>query len=50
MCIERLTQNIVKMFTEDDLEKCHEISYEIAETFLTKEVEKKWKTIIETLI
>ena len=50
VCIERLTQNIVKMFTEDDLEKCHEISYEIAETFLTKEVEKKWKTIIETLI
>ena len=44
--IEALTDRLVRLFTEDDLESFHKHSYEKAKRFLTKEVELKWKSIV----
>lgn len=44
--IEALTDRLVRLFTEDDLESFHEHSYEKAKEFLTKEVELRWKNIV----
>lgn len=44
--IEALTDRLVRLFTEDDLESFHKHSYEKAKEFLTKEVELKWKSIV----
>lgn len=44
--IEALTDRLVRLFTEADLDSFHEHSYKKAKGFLTKEVEKRWKNIL----
>lgn len=44
--IEGLTNCIIRMFTEADLEKFHQHSYEKAQNYLTSEVEKRWAKLI----
>ena len=44
--IEELTDRLIRLFTEADLDRFHEHSYEKAKKFLTKEVELKWKKIM----
>ena len=44
--IEALTNRVIRLFTEADLESFHEHSYRKAEEFLTKGVELKWKKIV----
>ena len=44
--VEALTNRLVRLFTEDDLNRFHEHSYEKAKEFLTKEVEQRWKSIV----
>lgn len=48
--IDKLSEAIIKLFTEDNPEEYHRCSYEIAERFLTTEVEKGWKELIAELI
>ena len=43
--IEALTDRLIRLFTEADLDSFHERSYEKARGFLTKEVELRWKNI-----
>lgn len=44
--IKALTDCLVRLFTEADLDGFHEHSYKKAEKFLTSEVELKWKEIV----
>lgn len=44
--IDALTDRLVRLFTEADLDSFHEHSYEKAKKFLTSEVERKWKRIL----
>ena len=44
--VEALTDRLIRLFTEADLESFHEHSYEKAKGFLTKEVELRWKNIV----
>lgn len=44
--IEALTDRLIRLFTEADLDCFHEHSYEKAKGFLTKEVELRWKSIV----
>lgn len=44
--IEELTDRLIRLFTEADLDSFHEHSYEKARGFLTKEVELRWKQIV----
>ncbi len=44
--VEALTDRLIRLFTEADLERFHEHSYEKAKGFLTKEVELRWKNIV----
>ena len=44
--IEELTDRLIRLFTEADLDSFHEHSYEKARGFLTKEVELRWKEIV----
>lgn len=43
---EALTDCLVRLFTEADLDGFHAHSYEKAKEFLTKEVELRWKNIV----
>lgn len=43
--VSTLTDCIIKLFTEADMEAFHEHSYEKAEKFLEKEVEKQWQSV-----
>ena len=45
--ITLLAKKIVHMLTEDDMEAFSEHSYEKAEAFLTKEVVKKWISLLK---
>lgn len=45
--IQKLTECIVRLFTEADLEVFHKHSYEKANLYLTKEVEKRWTKILK---
>lgn len=48
--IRELTDRIIRLFTEADMEAFHQHSYEKAKEYLTTEVEKKWeKTVMETM-
>ena len=40
---------IKKLFMEDDLDEMHEHSYKKAKEYLAREVEAKWKNLIETI-
>lgn len=42
-----LSAGIVRLFTEGDLEAFHKHSYEKARIYLTGEVEKKWKKVLD---
>ncbi len=44
--IEALTDRLIRLFTQADLDSFHEHSYEKARKFLTKEVEQRWKDIV----
>ena len=44
--VQKLTECIVRLFTQADLEKFHKHSYEKAKSYLTEEVEKGWKSIL----
>ena len=44
--VKLLAQRIVQLFTQADLEAFHEYSYQKADEFLTKEVEKKWEMVL----
>ncbi len=45
--VDKLAECIMRLFTEADLERFHEHSYEKAKAYLTPEVEKKWKNILK---
>lgn len=45
--IQKLAECIVRLFTEADLEKFHQHSYEKAKMYFTKEVEKGWRNILK---
>ena len=44
--VEKLAECIVRLFTEADLAKFHEHSYEKARGYLTEEVVKRWKSLL----
>lgn len=44
--IDALTDRLVRLFTEANLDSFHEHSYEKAKKFLTSEVEQKWKSLV----
>ena len=44
--IQKLTECIIRLFTEADLEAFHKHSYEKAKAYLTEEVEKAWKSVL----
>ena len=44
--VKELSDRIVRIFTEADLESMHEYSYEMGAKYLTKEVEKKWTELL----
>ena len=44
--IEALTDRLIRLFTEADLESFHKHSYEKAKNFLTEEVELRWKNLV----
>lgn len=43
---EALTDRLINLFTQADLDSFHKHSYEKAKKFLTEEVEQRWKTIV----
>lgn len=45
--IRKLTECVVRLFTEADMEEFHRHSYEKAQTYLTIEVEKRWAEILK---
>ncbi len=44
--VPKLTEGIVRLFTEADLDAFRRHSYEMAQSYLTEEVEKKWEGIL----
>ena len=44
--VNELAKGIVRLFTEADMEAFQKHSYEKAEAYLAKEVEKKWKNLL----
>ena len=47
--IQNLSENIIRLFTEADMERFHRHSYRIAKQYLTKEVEEKWKKLLKKI-
>ena len=47
--VEKLADCIVRLFTEADMKSFHKHSYHKAKEYLTKKVEKRWKTLIKTI-
>lgn len=45
--IEKLSEAIIRMFTEADMEQFHAHSYAKAQNYLTTEVEKRWATLLK---
>ncbi len=48
--IQKLAECIIRLFSEADLEAFHQWSYDKAESYLTKEVEKRWAQIFRKTI
>ena len=48
--IAKLAENIVRIFTEADMDAFHKHSYEKAKTYLTEEVQKRWATTLNQTI
>lgn len=47
---KKLTECIIRLFSEANLEEFHRHSYEKAKKYLTREVERKWKHLLEQTI
>jgi accessory Sec system glycosylation protein GtfA len=47
--MNKLSESIVKLFTDSDMEAFHEHSYEKAKGYLTSEVEKKWAKLLNRM-
>lgn len=45
--IQKLAECVIRLFTEADIEKFRQHSYEKAKSYLTKEVEKKWQEVLK---
>ena len=45
--IQKLSECIVRLFTEEDIEAFHQHSYEKAKLYLTKEVEERWIELLK---
>lgn len=45
--INALTDRVIRIFEEADLEAFHQHSYAVASRYLTSEVEKKWAQVVE---
>lgn len=45
--IRRLTEHIVRLFTEADMESFHRHSYEKAKAYLAEEVEGRWRDLLD---
>lgn len=45
--IQKLTECIVRLFTEADLDSFHDCSYRMAKGYLASEVEEKWKKLLQ---
>ena len=45
--VNKLAEQIVRLFTEAKLEQFHKASYEKAKEYLTVEVEKRWKNLLK---
>lgn len=48
--VEKLSECILRLFTEADLEAFHKASYRKAEEYLEEEVEKKWDKLLKETI
>jgi accessory Sec system glycosylation protein GtfA len=46
---QRLSESIVRLFADSDMEAFHEHSYEKAKEYLTSEVEKKWANVLNLI-
>lgn len=44
--VQKLTEGIIRLFTEADLEEFSKHSYEKAKAYFTEEVEKAWKSVL----
>jgi accessory Sec system glycosylation protein GtfA len=47
--INKLSESIVRLFTDSDMEAFHEHSYEKGKEYLTSEVEKKWAKLLNRI-
>lgn len=47
--VRHLSDKIKEIFTKADLDAMHEVSYELAEDYLTEKVEDKWRQLIKEL-
>lgn len=48
--VELLSDAIIKLFTDNNINNLHSNSYNVAREFLKTEVENKWKTLIKEVI
>ena len=48
--INQLTDRIIRLFREADMNAYHEHSYDKARMYLTEEVEKRWKNLLDRVI
>ena len=48
--VKLLARAIIKLFANEDMDGVHEHSYEKAKEYLTEEVEKRWKNLLEKTI
>ncbi|MBQ8233011.1 MAG: accessory Sec system glycosyltransferase GtfA [Lachnospiraceae bacterium] len=48
--IQKLTESLVRLFTEADIEAFHEHSYAKAKNYLTTEVEKRWAITLKQMM
>lgn len=47
--VAALAEKIIAVFERPDLENMHRVSYELAANFLTSQVEKAWKNLVEEM-
>lgn len=47
--VAALAEKIVAIFDRESLASLHEVSYELAQGFLTSQVEKKWQELVEEM-
>lgn len=45
--VQKLSESIIRLFTEADMEQFHAHSYDKAKMYLTEEVEKRWAAVIK---